>query len=440
MPRKQRSELTAGVFTIAALAILIGVIFWLGAADIFKPKGQRAYFFATRDRGRLGLQVGGYVLVNDVEVGKIASIERDAAEGKTYYVVQLQTDDLKVYSNGKAKVAAALVGGANLVIIDPGALRAPETTTAPAEPTVAAAREARTQPVEEDIAPADCKECAVEIQPGDFDKALADVDVLIRELQAIPSKVSAELDRNLEGSVMAKFHKMADTLQATLASLRNEMNPKNKMAMLARLHETVGHVLAMAADAQPKIKKTLSHVEAMTADARPKVGKTLADAAEVAAELKRITKKDIAEMLVKLRKINTDLVTIAGNFATVSDETKRLITVNRENIDEMIDNMVAVSADLKSAGKEIRRNPWRLLYQPKKDELHSQNIYDAARAFSSGASQLDQMLAKLRGLVRAYPKGPPADDPQLKKIREQIKETFEDFSEAEKALWEELEK
>ena len=423
MPRKQRSELTAGIFTIAALAILVGVIFWLGAADIFKPRGQRAYFFATQDRGRLGLQVGGYVLVNDVQVGKIASIELDAAEGKTYYIVQLHTGDLKVYSNGKAKIAAALVGGANLVIIDPGTPQRPQAATAPAG---------------KEIAPADRKEYAVEIQPGDFDKALSQVDTLAGELRDITAKVSAELDRNLKGSAMAKVHKMVDVLQATLVSLRNEMDLKNKLAMLVKLHKTVGSIQAMVADAQPKIKKTLTDIKEMVTDARPRVSKTLSDVAEVAAELKKITKKDIAEMLVKLRKVNTYLIKIAGNFAVVSEDTKRLVAVNRENIDEIIDNMVAVSADLKAMGKEVRRNPWRLLYEPKKGELHSQNIYDAARAFSSGASQLDQMLAKLRGLVRAYPQGPPADDPQLKKIREQIKETFEGFSEAEKALWEEL--
>ena len=354
--------------------------------------------------------------------------------------MQLQTGDLKVYSNGRAKVAAALVGGANLVITDPGTPEPPETTTAPGEPVQAAASETRTQPAEKKIAPADCKEYAVEIQPGDFDKALSEVDTLARELRDITAKVSAELDRNLEGSTMAKVHKMVDTLQATLTNLRNETDPQNKLAMLAKLHEIIGRIREIAVGAQPRIFQTLANIEAMAADAKPKVGKTLADAAEVAAELKKITKKDIAEMFVKLRKINTNLVTIAGNFATVSDETKRLVAVNRENIDEIIDNMVAVSADLKTVAKEIRRNPWRLLYRPKKGELHSQNIYDAARAFSSGAGQLDQILAKLRGLVRAYPKGPPAGDPQLKKIREQIKETFESFSEAEKALWEELEK
>ena len=70
--------------------------------------------------------------------------------------------------------------------------------------------------------------------------------------------------------------------------------------------------------------------------------------------------------------------------------------------------------------------------------MHSQNVHDAARAFSNGASQLDQALAKLKGLAASHPKGVPANDPQLKKIAEQIKETFEKFTDAEKALWKEL--
>ena len=114
------------------------------------------------------------------------------------------------------------------------------------------------------------------------------------------------------------------------------------------------------------------------------------------------------------------------------------MAVNRENIDEIIDNMGQVAANLKSASKEIRRNPWRLLYRPKKGELRSQDIHDAARAFSNGAAQLDQALAKLKGLAATHPDGVPKDDPQLKKIAEQIKETFEKFTDAEKALWKEL--
>jgi len=74
MPRKQRSELTAGLFTVGALVLLIGVVFWLGAADVFKPRGQKTYFYVDQSSGRLALKSGGQVLINDVVVGKITDV------------------------------------------------------------------------------------------------------------------------------------------------------------------------------------------------------------------------------------------------------------------------------------------------------------------------------------------------------------------------------
>ena len=64
----------------------------------------------------------------------------------------------------------------------------------------------------------------------------------------------------------------------------------------------------------------------------------------------------------------------------------------------------------------------------------------SARAFSNGAEQLDQAIAKMAGLAKAYPEGVPTDDPTLQKIRKQLQETFGKFSKAEQALWKELSK
>ncbi|MDP7161935.1 MAG: hypothetical protein QF792_00390 [Phycisphaerae bacterium] len=407
MSRKQRSELTAGLFTIGAIILLVGVVFWLGAADVFKPRGQKTYFYVDQSSGRLALKSGGQVLINDVVVGKITDVEFDPTAGKdgqTFYIVQIHRRDIKVHSDGEAKVAAALVGGANLVITNRGS---------DGEPL------------------ADNRDNAIGILPSAFEQAI--------------SGLAGELDHSSEGSMMWKFHGVVDELSRAmvnaseaLASLKKEMDTANKVAVLAKLHEIIDSISRIASDAQPKLKNTLTDIEAMMADAKPKVSKALNDAGEVAAEINRMTKKEIADILVQVRKANTDLLVITGNFAKVSEETKRLVDVNRENLDEMVDNMVVVSANLKTASKEIRRSPWRLLYQPKKGELHSQNIYDAARAFSSGAAQMDQTLAKLSGLARAYPRGLPVDDPQLEQIRKQIKEIFTKFNKAEQALWKEF--
>jgi len=123
----------------------------------------------------------------------------------------------------------------------------------------------------------------------------------------------------------------------------------------------------------------------------------------------------------------------------VSEQTKEIVTVNRDNIDETLDNLTQVSVDLKSAAKEIRRNPWRLLYEPEEKELRSQNLYDAVRAFSNGAEQLDQAITKLRRLEQIK-SDDPAFQETTEKIHKGLNEVFSKFSKAEEALWKELQK
>ena len=112
--------------------------------------------------------------------------------------------------------------------------------------------------------------------------------------------------------------------------------------------------------------------------------------------------------------------------------------VHRDNIDEMIDNMRIVSENLKATSKEIRRNPWRLLYKPKPGELREQTIRDATVAFVSGAAELDQALAKLNGLARAHPEGIDRKDPKFQEIRKHVLESFKKFKKVEDALWREI--
>ena len=121
MARKQRSELTAGIFTILATILLVGVVFWLGASDIFKPAAQEAWFYVELDKGEQGLKPGAQVKITDVEVGKIDEVRLDIKSGRTFYIVKLFDKDTKVYSDAVANVKAALVGGgAILQILDCG--------------------------------------------------------------------------------------------------------------------------------------------------------------------------------------------------------------------------------------------------------------------------------------------------------------------------------
>jgi ABC-type transporter Mla subunit MlaD len=410
MARKQHNELTAGIFTILATTLLVGVVFWLGAVDIFQPTAQEAWFYVDLDKGEQGLKPGAQVKITDVDVGKISEVHLDLESRKTFYVVKLFDSQTKVYSDAKASVKAALVGGgAVLQILDCGT----------SEQTPVRAR-------------------AIMIQPGDIDKMLSQFESLGGQVSGLLATVSGEMDKGRDGSAMYKVHAMMNVLESSLTSIRKELDAGNKAAMMAKLHQTIGYLRDIAKNTKPQIDATMRSVNTMLSRVEPKVENILDGASELIDEFKKLTKGDIAKLITRLHDTSKHVLTIATNFAKLSEDAKGLLTVNRENIDEIIDSMGHVAANLKSASKEIRRNPWRLLYRPKKGELHSQNISDAARAFSNGAAQLDQALAKLKGLAAAHPEGLPKNDPRLKKIAEQIKETFEKFTDAEKALWKEL--
>ncbi|MDP6634671.1 MAG: MlaD family protein [Phycisphaerae bacterium] len=419
MARKQHSELMAGIFTIFATALLVGVVFWLGGLDIFQPAASKAWFFVKFDRGLQGLQPGAQVKITDVEVGKISVVELDRDAGGTYYLVELFDARTKIYSNARASVSAALVGGgATLQILHCGG---------------------------GDKAKLADRNNPAKIELGMLDKAKTVVDKIDKKFDSIGKQVtdllkdiSDQMNQAEPNSAMHKLHATMDVLEATLASVRKELDAGNKLAVIAKIHQTIGSLQRIASDAEPKVSSMLTTMDKMVKATEPKVAKLLTGAGDLVDNLNKLTKEDITKILKLIHTASEHVVKIGGDFAKLSGGVGAMMSVNRENIDEMIDNMGQVASNLKSASKEIRRNPWRLLYRPKKEEERSRNIHDAARSFSDGASQLDQALAKLKGLAAAHPDGIPADDPQLKNIAEQIKNTFEKFTDAEKALWKEL--
>ncbi|HAU38564.1 MAG TPA: hypothetical protein DCX07_12715 [Phycisphaerales bacterium] len=394
--RKEHSELAAGLFVLVALGATVGVVLWLGAAEWF-ARGAVATFYAEEKDGNCGLDIGSFVYVGGKEVGKIAEIRFDAKAGRTLYLARIETDGLDLRSDGKAHAAAALVGGANLVVTSRGT---------PGKP------------------PADLEHPMP--VTGGLDRAMTDLSAAAENVRRVSELVRAELDTQQGGEMLGKVRAIVGDLQTAArdvsqaaANVLAQTRLEEKDSLLAKIHRTADDVNAMSADARPKMERTMTAV------------------ADTAEKIQQYADKDIADLLARLRESNTEILKVARDLSEVSDTTRKIVTLNRDNIDRMLDNMRLVSEDLKAASREIRRNPWRLLYKPKPDEIATQNVYDAARAFANGATQLDMAIAKLNALSEANPQGLPANDPQLQQIREDIQKTFANFKKVEDILWKE---
>ena len=100
----------------------------------------------------------------------------------------------------------------------------------------------------------------------------------------------------------------------------------------------------------------------------------------------------------------------------------------------MIQSLKTTADNLEDASAEIRRSPWRLLYQPKEAELANLNLFDSARQFAIGARNLNDASAALRDALA----DPNITDEQLRPLVEQLNRSFEQFKRVEQALFEKV--
>ncbi len=451
MPRKQRSKLAAGLFSLACLLALLGVVIWLGAADIFKTTYQRAVFYADVSDGSLGLKTGSFVRINDAQVGRIVDVQFNPDDGRTYYTAEIEQAGAEIHRDGKAVASAGFIGGSQLVVLSRGSESEPlATADNPLEVTPAGFMDALTQLSDKVGAELDRED--PEALLGKVHAILDGLDTAAGTVSEITTALQQEIDAERAEALLGKIHTAMNDVKRITSSLRQEMSRDEEGSLLAKVHGTADNVRDTSeflvgeidreaeGSAMGKVHAGLDDVTEMTADAKPKVGEALTAVRDTAKRLDRYTEEDLGDLLAKMRDVGDKVLEIAENLREVSVEAREVITVNRVQIDEMIDNMALVSAELKATAKEVRRNPWRLFYRPDDEELRSQNIYDAARAFSQGAEQLDQAVTKLRRLAEAHPEGVPADDEQLERIRRQVEESFSNFTKVERALWDELTK
>jgi len=392
MAKKTHNELVAGVFIIAALAVTLGVVIWLGAADMLLTRGQTVSFYVPQSAGSTGLTEGAEVLYGDAPVGQIIEIVVDPVKRRCLYRARLTRKDIFVKSDGSAIVSSPPIGTARVVIKNCG----------------------KADTLADDDRPL--------LLTGGIDKAMADIS-------AAAASIQRELDTTRDEALLKKAHVIIDHLTLAAANVA-------KIAAAVQTEtnrEATGSLLA-------KAHKSADDVNKMTGDARPKMERTMTAVAETAEKVRTYVDKDVADLLARLREVNTEILKTAKNLSEVSDATKKIIVLNKDNIDEIIDNMTLVSANLKATSKEVRRHPWKLLHKPKPGEVHSQNVYDAARAFSDGAGRLNQAARKLAALSKAHPEGLPKDDPELAKIQDDLKKTFSRFKKIEDYLWKEVEK
>ena len=422
MPRKRPSELTAGTFVIVCGAAMVAVAVWVGGVSF---GGRFAYVTAPLTSGDISIDVDSTVKLGSVLVGKVDRVTPSDDWTTFTYRIRL-TEDVDIRQDAVIETSAPTLGGlGSLTVLKAGSAETPADEDHPVRLHVGP------NPIIRDFQ----RELGYgQTERTAFQESLANIRRVIGNLADISAELKGQLTRGEEANMLSdaadalsSLREAVDTVRREVAQLRGQLDPADPDGMLAKVHVSLDNAGRATGEAAQ-----------LTANVRPKIEAAADSVAHIAQTAQVYADVDLAEVLRSLRAGGDELLGVMQDLRSASAGAAEAVTMNRPRIDEIVANLTQVSVNIKAASRDIRRQPWKLLGKPDVQEVRSENIQSAADAFADGAAQLDDAITRLKAYATLAGKPVAVDDPQLKQIRQKIKDSFERFTQAEQALWKEL--
>lgn len=392
MPRKDRtkSSLIAGTFLIFGLVgfIVISAII-SGAVGRLTPTDAYTIRFDL-EQSTGGLKPGSSVLMGGQPVGRVTQIAFVDQEGVTIGVdVQIRINSSRdLYSDAVFALERPLVGvGASLNIVSSGTPNAGKLQPG------SVVRAGLAVPMFLAAAGFGADQIA------QFQEILADT----RNVVDRADRVTAELEDDLD-EVLGNFN----TFSGNLAEIDTE-------TLSASTGDAVSEFRALVEESRELLRVN-----------RPRVDDVMSSAQRSMA---RFEEEHVEAMLETILSASE----AAENLAEVAEQSSTILVTETPSIQRTLANARLASDQLRLAMIEIRRNPWKLLGQPDSKELKEELFYDAARAYATVASDLQDAGASLESAL-AQPG--PADKDEIRKLSDELKSALVRYKEAEVRLLE----
>ncbi len=435
--RGEHNELKVGIMVTVVTVILVIVLSFIGKWDMIFAKTRTFMVRYPATVGIQNLRVKDPVRIGGMNMGRVTQtwLQTDKVtrngknEEELFAYVQAEIpEDIKIYSDAKISIGTKFVGeGATLDITDPGSQGkiltqkdVVEGAGAASLADVAAKMNRELDPTNPDSLISLIKD---QLDPKDKASLISKIHKSVDDLNTVSAEVRLQLSDKQKDTLLRKIQETMDNINSTTATLRKEMNGSDPNMALAKIHKILDNLNFGMVSARKMMDESGPRISSVT----KKIDEEL-------------DKKDPNSLLAKLHAGLGTAQAGIENIKTLTQVGKDIFVLNRDNLQEIIDNFTETSAHLEATAKEVRRNPWRLLYKPEKPELEYANLMEAARALSDSALAMEEANSKLKTLASMYPDKIDPNDPLLVKIREELKKSYCNFEQAQKKLYEILKK
>lgn len=397
--QKERNALKAGLFIVVSTVLVVVVIIAIkGAGQFTEGRSTRVVSFKlTDDIG--GLRAGDDVRVGGWKVGSIDSIKAGGLDGDDPRILVTFTlpSRFKIRENARIGIQTTLTGAAALNVenLGSGSEISPGQQIA-GRPDPKSALFASLGEVGPDLAETmkQARLAATDIRAKTVPKANAALDSFKGTGDS-----AAALVGDVKGKlppIVDRYNDVTDKTAAMMQSITDMIGPATTdwKGLMANLNQASGSINQKLPAMLEKLDTTLASAQAALED----VKKTVANTTELTASLKQVVGRNES----KLEGIITGLKTTGDN--------------------------------LEAASAEIRRSPWRLLYKPAPNEVANLNVYDSARQFAEGATDLNDAASALRDALKTGGAKPE----EIQAMIDRLDKTFNNFNDVEKKLWSEV--
>jgi phospholipid/cholesterol/gamma-HCH transport system substrate-binding protein len=305
-----KSEQTlVGAFILVAAGILLAVLFSVQGVS---GRAVNTYHASFPFGG--GLERGATVrYLGGPKVGRVESLRVSPQDPSHIDIAFSVQRDTMVKTDSKVKIMSLSPLGDNYLEILPGSLGAP---TAPDGFLLSAEK-------------------------------YVDFNNLTEEISDIAPQAQ---------QLLGTLNDRATEVRVTLARVNDLLNEKNRANLSATLAETRG----MIAESRPQVRSALQHVNELS----EKLGPLVDDFHKTADQANRALVNFDAMVGEDRPELRQALIQLRGTLRSLTDLTANLnqtLDVNSENIDQLLDNLLHVTENLKEFTETIKMRPYTLI-------------------------------------------------------------------------------
>ena len=305
----KREQALVGLFVLIVAAVLLATVFALTGAFGGARTTYRAYFkFAG------GLEPGAEVrYAGGPKIGRVEGLRIDPQDPTRIEITFSVQPQVPVKKDSKAKIMSLGPLSENHLELSagsPGEARAAAGATLSSEPYV------------------------------DFNAITAQLNALGPDARKL----------------ISTLNERATELQVTVERVNDLLNAQNRRSLSGSL----ANAHAILEENRPKIKSTLGHLDTASAKVGPLLDELNKTIVQADTALKSIDAL-IGENRPDLHKSVADLRDTLASTSSLTAQLDRMLDVNAENIDELLENMRHTTENLKEFTDLIKARPAALL-------------------------------------------------------------------------------